>query len=90
MWQINSEKLILYIWELIKICNSKKWPEQAGFILLNKETTMCKEFTNASQVPAHAENVKDVQLIPELGRKWQPTPVFLSGEFSLSENAGGL
>ena len=40
--------------------------------------------------PANAGNVKDVHLIPELGRKWQPTPVFFSGEYSLSENPGGL
>ena len=58
---------------------------------------MCKELTNASQVvlviknpPANAGNVKDVHLIPELGRKWQPTPVFLFGEYSLPENPGGL
>ena len=40
--------------------------------------------------PANAGNVKDVHLIPELGRKWQPTPVFLFGEYSLPENPGGL
>ena len=58
---------------------------------------MSKELTNACQValviknpPANAGNVKDVHLIPELGRKWQPTPVFFSGEYSLSENPGGL
>ena len=31
--------------------------------------------------PANAGDARDVGLIPGLGRKWQPTPVFLPGEF---------
>ena len=30
---------------------------------------------------ANAGDARDVGLIPGLGRKWQPTPVFLPGEF---------
>ena len=63
---------------------------KAGSFCTFKRTTM----TNASRValviknpPANAGNV---HLIPELGRKWQPTPVFLSGESSSSEDAGWL
>ena len=45
--------------------------------------------------PASADDIRDVGLIPGLGRfpwrrAWQPTPVFLPGESLWSEEPGGL
>ena len=46
-------------------------------------------------LPANAEDARDVISIPGLGRfpeggKWQPTPVFLPEKFHGQEEPGGL
>ena len=41
--------------------------------------------------PASAGDIRDVGLIPGLGRRaWQPSPVFLAGESPQTEEPGGL
>ena len=60
-------------------------------------TSLHKGFLGGAVVknlPASAKDVKDTDLIPGLGRspqrrKWQPTPVFLPGEFHAQRSLVG-
>ena len=92
MRQIIREKINSIYMEAHKNMQLKEMTKAGSFCTFQR-TTM----TNASQAalliknpPANAGNVKDGHLIPELGRKWQPTPEFLSGESSSSEDPGWL
>ena len=48
------------------------------------------DFPGASDSKESAHNVGDLDLIPMSGRKWQPTLVFLPGEFPWTEEPGRL
>ena len=61
--------------------------------LIQKKTT--QGFPGSSDSKESACNVGDLGLIPglwrsSLRRAWQPTPVFLPGEFPWTEDPGGL
>ena len=47
-------------------------------------------FLGVSDSKESAHNVGDLGLIPRLRRKWQPTQVFLPGEFPCTKEPGRL
>ena len=47
-------------------------------------------FLGVSDSKESAHNVGDLGLIPSLRRKWQPTQVFLPGEFPCTKEPGRL
>ena len=99
-YQLSAGDVIFQSYTHLRIYNEMQWDKQGMFLIifpLYKEIlylSIYMGFPGVSDTKESACNAADLSSIPQLGRSlgraWQPTPVFLSGEFPQTEEPGRL